>query len=193
MKKDDAARLLSLIGWKPFGARPEPKRFVLIAAPHTSNWDLPITLLLASYFEVDISWMGKHTLFEPPLGWLMTRLGGIPVDRRAKHDMVKSSAELLNSREELALMVPAEGTRSRAEYWKSGFYWIAREAGVPIVLGLLDYGRKEGGFGPAILPTGDVRADMDKIREFYAGRVGLYPDNFGPVRLKDETARPAGA
>jgi 1-acyl-sn-glycerol-3-phosphate acyltransferase len=167
---------------------------VLIAAPHTSNWDLAYLLAFAGLFDVHISWLGKHTLFRPPLGAVMRRLGGIPVRRHRRGNLVTEVAGLFADREDLALVVPAEGTRSRAPHWKSGFYHIAREARVPIVCGYLDYARRRGGFGLTLTPTGNVRADMDRIRAFYADKVGRYPEKFGPVRLEDEgAAPPAGA
>jgi 1-acyl-sn-glycerol-3-phosphate acyltransferase len=159
---------------------------VLIAAPHTSNWDLAYLLALAETFDVRISWLGKHTLFRPPLGALMRSVGGIPVVRHQRGQLVAYATKLFAERAELALAVPAEGTRSRAEYWKSGFYHIARSAGVPIVCGYLDYARRRGGFGLSFEPTDDVRADMDRVRAFYADKVGRYPACFGPVRLKEE-------
>ena len=133
-----------------------------------------------------VSWLGKHTLFRPPLGVLMRSVGGIPVVRHQRGQLVAYAAKLFAERPELVLAVPAEGTRARAEYWKSGFYHIARGAGVPIVCGYLDYARRRGGFGLSFEPTGDVRADMDRVRAFYADKVGLYPACFGPVRLKEE-------
>jgi 1-acyl-sn-glycerol-3-phosphate acyltransferase len=166
--------------------KPESARFVLIAAPHTSNWDLAFLLALAAGFDLRISWMGKHALFRPPLGWLMRLTGGIPIVRHQRGDMVAQAARSFASAEKLALVVPAEGTRSRVSHWKSGFYHIARTANVPIVLGYLDYRRRRGGFGPSIEATGDVRADMDLIRAFYADKVGRFPDQFGEVRLADE-------
>jgi len=116
----------------------------------------------------------------------MRSVGGIPVVRHQRGQLVAEASKLFAERDELALVVPAEGTRSRAEHWKSGFYHIARSAGVPIVCGYLDYARRRGGFGLTLPATGDVRADMDRIRAFYADKVGRYPEKFGPVRLQDE-------
>ncbi len=172
--------------WEPEGARPKERRFVLIAAPHTSNWDLPYLLALATVFDLKISWMGKDGLFRPPFGRLMRRLGGIPVVRHERGNLVSQMARTLEESESMALAVPVEGTRGYVPHWKSGFYHIARTAGVPIVLGYLDYARRRGGFGPALYPTGDIRHDMDRIRAFYADKVGKYPDRFGAVRLKEE-------
>ena len=177
---------LSTAGWAQEGERPSPPQFVLIAAPHTTNWDLPFTLALSFVYDVPIKWAGKHTLFKPPFGWLMKRLGGIPIVRHTRGNRVQALASLFDEIPDLVLAMPAEGTRSRTEYWKSGFYRIAVEADVPIVCGYLDYGRKRGGFGLVVHPTGDMRADMDRIRAFYADKVGMYPDKFGPVRLRGE-------
>jgi 1-acyl-sn-glycerol-3-phosphate acyltransferase len=109
------------------------KKAVLVAAPHTSNWDLPFSLALSFVLDIKISWVGKHTLFQPPLGTFMRAIGGVPVDRRGRNDAVKSIAKLFEGRDELMLIVPPEGTRGRAKRWKTGFYYIALEAKVPIV------------------------------------------------------------
>ena len=188
MEKLLARCFLRLAGWKPEGT-PPASRCVLIAAPHTSNWDLAFLLALAAVFDVRISWMGKHALFRPPLGWLMRLTGGIPIDRRRPGGMVEQAAHRLKNAQRLILVVPAEGTRAWVSHWKSGFYHIARAANVPIVLGYLDYARRRGGFGPAIEATGDISADMDEIRRFYADKVARHPEDFGDVRLKEEEAR----
>jgi len=177
---------LRLSGWEVEGGKPLERRFVLIAAPHTSNWDLPYMLALAVIYDVKISWMGKDALFRPPHGWLMRRVGGIPIVRHRRGNMVSQMARVFEESESLALVVPAEGTRGYVAHWKSGFYHIARTAKVPIVLGYMDYARRRGGFGPALLPTGDIRSDMDEIRDFYADKIGKYPDLFGEVKLKEE-------
>jgi 1-acyl-sn-glycerol-3-phosphate acyltransferase len=188
MKTLIARLFLRLLGWEIEGVRPSSPRVVLIAAPHTTNWDFPITLAVAKVFGVKIRWMGKDSLFRFPFGGIMRSLGGIPVRRSQRNNIVQQMAEDLMKYDELALTVPAEGTRGRVEYWKSGFYHIAKTANVPIVLAYLDYTRKRGGFGPEILPTSDIRADMDRIRAFYADKQGKYPENFGPVRLREEEA-----
>lgn len=181
------ARLfLKLNGWKEEGARPIEPRFVLIAAPHTSNWDFAYLLAFAALFEVKISWLGKHQLFVQPFGWAMRKLGGIPVFRHRKGDMVSQMAEAFEERDELVIVVPAEGARKYVAHWKSGFYHIAREADVPVVMSYLDYARRRGGFGPALTLTGDIRHDMDEIRDFYSDKLGKYPEQFGEIRLKEE-------
>jgi 1-acyl-sn-glycerol-3-phosphate acyltransferase len=192
VRKALADRFLELAGWSPEGTAPDVPKYVLIAAPHTSNWDLLWMLLFAAHFGVSPRFMAKHTLFRGPMGWAMRGLGGIPVERRRAADVVAQSVAAFTAAEALALVVPAEGTRSRAPFWKSGFYRIAREAGVPIVPSFLDYGRRTGGFGEPFHPTGDVRADMDRLRVFYAGRTGKYPALFGEVRLREEDAEAGG-
>lgn len=177
---------LGLTGWKPEGRRPLARRYVLIAAPHTSNWDLAYLLAFALVFDVRIRWMGKHQLFREPLGTLMRKLGGVPVRRDRRNDLVGQMAEFIRASDDIALTVPAEGTRSYVPHWKSGFYHIALAAEVPIVMSYLDYARKRGGFGPELVPTGNVREDMDEIRAFYSDKQGRYPERFGEVRLKEE-------
>jgi 1-acyl-sn-glycerol-3-phosphate acyltransferase len=172
--------------WRPEGERPRARKFVLIAYPHTSNWDLLYLLALAAVLDVQVRWLGKHTLFRGPAGPAMRALGGIPIIRHRRENTVQAMARVFDDYESLALTVPAEGTRSWVPYWKSGFYHIARTAGVPIVMGYLDYARRRGGFGPELWPTGDVKRDMDAIRAFYADKVGKYPARAGTVRLREE-------
>ena len=179
--------MLAVTGWCIAGDRPDSRRFVLIAAPHTSNWDLFYLLMLAWSVDIPVSWMGKHTLFRGPMGPLMRAVGGVSVRRDRRNDLVKQMADVFASREQLVLTVPPEGTRGLREYWKSGFYRIALAAGVPIHFGYLDYPSKTGGFGSFVVPTGNVEVDMDVIRAFYANKIGRYPERFGPIRLRDET------
>ena len=192
-KRAVGAAYLKLAGWEAIGPPPEASEYVLIAAPHTSNWDLPYMLAISYVLDVPIRWAGKHTLFRFPFGPAMKALGGIPIVREKKSNKVQQLAALFTRHPGLKLTVPAEGTRGRTEHWKSGFYWIAREADVPIVCGYLDFARKEGGFGNLVHPTGDVKADMDRIRAFYEDKVGKIPENFGPIRLREESGRDTGA
>ncbi len=146
-------------------------------------------MLAMSYiYGIRVRWMGKHTLFRGPLGLLMRWLGGVPVDRRARNNAVQQMVDYFTNRDELCLMITPEGTRSRAEHWKSGFYHIAQQANVPIVLGLLDFRRKVGGLFDVVHTTGNITADMDRIRAFYQGATGKYPHDFGPIRLREEDA-----
>lgn len=186
LKKILGRTYLHAVGWQEEGVRPSPPAFVLIAAPHTTNWDLPLTIALSFIYDVPIQWAGKHTLFKFPYGWFLKRLGGIPIIRHKRLNTVQRLAQLFDEHPNLVLTLPAEGTRSRVEHWKSGFYHIAREANVPIVCGYLDFSRKRGGFGLVLVPSGDISADMDKIRAFYADKVGKYPEKFGPIRLREE-------
>ncbi len=186
MKKRLARFVLRLGGWSIKGDRPKYKRYVLIAAPHTSNWDFFLMLLFAAALDVKVTWMGKHSLFRPPLGWIMRAFGGMPIRRHENNDVVQQMVEAFSDSHELILAIPAEGTRESADYWKSGFYHIARRARVPVTPSFLDWGRKAGGFGAAYQLTGNVREDMDHFRHFYAGMTGKFPEKFGPIRLREE-------
>lgn len=188
MRRAFASLFLRATGWRPEGPRPAARRYVLIAAPHTSNWDLAYLLALSWTVGVRVSWMGKHTLFRGPMGSVMRALGGVPVHRQRSNDLVAQMAEAFAQAPSLVLTVPAEGTRGYAPRWKSGFYRIAQAAEVPIVLGFLDYARRRGGFGPQVTPTGDVKRDMDRIRAFYADKVARHPERFGPIELASEDA-----
>lgn len=171
--------VLRLLGWKAEGSIPEDcHKAVMIAAPHTSNWDLPYTLMVAFALRINIYWMGKEQIFKPPFRGLMMWMGGIPVDRSKANNMVAATAEALQAADRLLVVVPPEGTRSHTRYWKTGFYYIAHTAGVPILLGYLDYERKVGGIGPVFHTTGDIDADMVKIKAFYAPIKGRRPDLF---------------
>ena len=184
-----AGLILRITGWSLVGERPSERSYVLIAAPHTSNWDLFYLLTFAFRYRVKMHWMGKHTIFRPPFGGLMKRLGGVPIYRHKRENLVEQMAKRLAAGEPLVLVVPAEGTRAQGEYWKSGFYHIANLARVPIRLGFLDYAHKKGSFGPELMPTGDIPSDMDRIREFYREIRGKYPAKQSPVRLREEEAR----
>ena len=168
--------LLKLSGWRTQGTVPTAKKFVMIAAPHTSNWDFPVTLIIAFVVRAQIFWMGKMAMFRPPFGTLFRWLGGIPIDRSRSNNVVDQTIELFRSRESFGLVMAPEGTRGLVTHWKTGFYHIARGAGVPIILGFLDYRRKVGGIGPTITPTGDIEADLGLIREFYDGITGKHAD-----------------
>lgn len=184
--------LLRLVGWRAVGEFPRSgcERCVLIAAPHTSNVDLPFMIVSAMAFELDISWVGKHTLFRGPFGGLMRRLGGIPVDRASRGNFVDQAVALFDARERLVLAIAPEGSRFRTDCWRSGFYWIARRAGVPIVPSILDFGTRTASFGPPVHPSGSLRDDMDALRAVYAGRRGLFRSRFGPVCLREESESP---
>ena len=165
---------LRLTGWKVEGALPPAAaKCVLIAAPHTSNWDLPYTLMVAFQLRLHIYWIGKASLFRAPFRGVMMWLGGIPVERSVANDLVAAAVAAIKAADgPLQLAVPPEGTRSKTRVWKTGFYYIVAGAGVPIVLAYMDYTRKRSGLGPVFVPTGDIERDMQEIKAFYAPFIG---------------------
>jgi 1-acyl-sn-glycerol-3-phosphate acyltransferase len=171
---------LRLTGWKVVGKLPaNAAKSVLIAAPHTSNWDLPYTLMVCFVLRLNVYWIGKASIFKPPFRGVMMWLGGIPVDRSQANNLVAdSSAAIKRATGPLQLIVPPEGTRSGTRYWKTGFYYIAAGAGVPVLMAYLDYDKKVGGLGPVFQTTGDIDADMLAIKAFYAGVKGKNADQF---------------
>lgn len=171
---------LRTAGWTVEGALPDQARkSVLIAAPHTSNWDLPMTLMVAFALGLTPRWMGKASIFRWPFGPLMRWLGGIAVDRNKRNHLVEFSAQTIrDATVPLQLIVPPEGTRSKTRHWKTGFYYIAQSARVPIVLAYMDYANKRSGLGPLFEPTGDVEADMQTIKAFYRPFTGKNADQF---------------
>lgn len=176
--------VLKLIGWKIDSAMPPEKKIMLIAVPHTSNWDLPLMLFIARSMGVQLNWVAKDTLFKGLFGRYMRWLGGIPVNRRSRTNFTDQVIDIYNKREKLIIVVAPAGTRSYTEYWKSGFYHIARGAKIPVAFGYLDYGRKIGGIKPGFMPTGNIDADLEKAREFYKDMTGKNPEWFGPIRIK---------
>ncbi len=178
--------LLKISGWTLDRTNPPVTNCVVIAAPHTSNWDFILMLLFAGAFGLKISWMGKSNLFIKPFGYFLRLIGGISINRRKKNQIVDHMISLFRQRENFLLVVPVEGTRARANFWKSGFYHIAKGANVPILPTFLDYGNKRGGFGIPIVTTNNLLSDMQKIRDFYAPFKGKFPSNSGPVKLQEE-------
>jgi len=173
------ARLaLRLTGWRIIGGAPAAPKYVLIGAPHTSNWDFPVALMVCFALRLRVYWMGKASLFPPLLGGVMRWLGGIPVNRERSGNLVQATVDAYNGNQRLIVIVPPEGTRSKVTQWKTGFYYIALGAGVPIALGYLDFRRKEAGLSRMFEPTGDIAADMVEIQAFYAGVTGKNPGKF---------------
>jgi 1-acyl-sn-glycerol-3-phosphate acyltransferase len=168
--------VLKITGWRAHGRLPATTKFVLVGAPHTSNWDLPYALFIIFVLRGKIYWLGKESLFRRPLKGFFKWLGGIPIDRSKSKNVVAQSIQQFHQNEKLILTIAPEGTRSRVKKWKTGFYHIAKGANVPIVLGFLDYRRKTGGIGPVIYPTGNIDADMETIRAFYDGITGKFPE-----------------
>ena len=173
-------------GWDVVGQIPPGGKFVLIAAPHTSNWDLAFLIASGFVFRFKICWLGKDAIFKKPFGTIMRWLGGIPVDRSASHGLVDQIVEKFNKSENLVVVVPPSGTRKKRDYWKSGFYWIAHNAQVPLLCGYLDYSRKEACLGLSFIPTGNIASDMGRLREFYKDINAKYPELTSTVRLKEE-------
>lgn len=171
---------LKLAGWKVEGRLPDnAAKCVLIAAPHTSNWDLPYTLMVAFALRLNVYWMGKSSIFKPPFRGLMMWLGGIAVNREQSTNLVTASVQAMQVADGMVqLIVPPEGTRSKTRYWKTGFYYIALGAQVPIVMAYLDYAEKRGGLGPALQPSGDIEKDMALVKAFYAPIQGKHADRF---------------
>ena len=162
-------------GWTEERMIPVEKKFVVIAAPHTSNWDFLYFLALAEKLAIPLSFMGKKTLFRWPFAGLMKDLGGIPVDRSKSVNMVDQMIAEFKKRDTFMLTIAPEGTRGKVREWKTGFYHIAMGAGVPLVVGMMDYSSRSGGLGPAVWPTGDYKADMTKVAEIYAKVTPRHP------------------
>jgi len=178
--------ILRIFGWRVVGVVPPIDKMIVIGAPHTSNWDFPLALLTASALRIKIRWLGKHSLFKWPVRWLMRLLGGIPVDRNHPGGVVGDARQAFETENRLVLAIAPEGTRSPQERWKSGFYRIARSAGVPVLLAAFDGARKEVRIGPAIDLSDDARRDMDRIRAFYEEIRGVKEGNESQMRLAEE-------
>jgi 1-acyl-sn-glycerol-3-phosphate acyltransferase len=159
---------LWLVGFKVEGAFPDLPKFVVCAAPHTTNWDLPNALAAGLHYGVRINWMGKSTIFKWPFGGLMRALGGISIDRTKSTNAVASIVDEFAKRDQLQLVIAPAGTRSTTAPWKSGFYHIADGAKVPLVLAFIDYNRRAVGIAGVLVPTGDYDADLAKIQAMYA-------------------------
>ncbi len=173
-----AKAFLKITGWKGVYGPVRPKKFFAIAAPHTSNWDFPYFLSMALALDLNSYWMGKHTLFRKPFGWLFKWLGGLPIDRRKSVNTVDQVINHFNSNEILIITNAPEGTRRRVEKWKSGFYHISKGANIPIALAYLDYKKKEGGIGGFYNLVGDIEIDMKELRKYYSKITPKHPENF---------------
>ncbi len=174
---------LKIMGWRTEGQPPDLDQYVMIGAPHTSNWDFPIGLAILFSFNLRFYWLGKHTIFRWPFHNLFVWLGGVPIDRSKSSNVVEQSIRAYQENARMVMVLSPEGTRKKIARWKTGFYYIARGADVPIALGFLNYQRKAGGFGPVFYPTGDVEADMKEISAFYADAVGKFKEKAGPVTI----------
>jgi len=172
-----AILILKIMGWTAVGKEISDPKLVLIGAPHTSNWDFPLMLMVVLKLRLKVFWMGKKELFRFPFGWLMRWLGGIPIDRSKSNNVVDQITREYAEQRELVVLVPPEGTRSKVDRWKTGFYHIAKNANVPILMGYVDAPKKEAGLADFFTPTGNLEQDMQEIRKFYASKGGLKPEN----------------
>lgn len=178
--------LLRLIGWRVRASQPLPAKCVIIGAPHTSNWDLPFALMLMGATGARFKFLAKDTVFRGPFGWVMRSWGGIPVNRRKSENVVEQMVAWFAREPKLQLAIMPEGTRRKKSHWKSGFYHIAAGAGVPVVLGFIDYGSKTVGWGPFLMLTGRIAEDFSAIREFYLPLEGKFPEQQSEIRLETE-------
>lgn len=176
--------ILRLNGWRVEGDWPKVPKMVIIFAPHTSNWDFVYAMSAILSRGYKPNYLGKKSLFWGPLGWFMRWMGGIPVNRGRSYNMVEQTVRAIQASETMMLGIAPEGTRSHSGYWRSGFYHIAHQANVPIVFFSLDYRKKLARFGEGILPSGDIQADMEKIRPFFEGVQGKFPNQMGEIRFR---------
>lgn len=171
------ALFLRALGWRVVGDIPDIPKFVIVVAPHTSNWDFPVGLAAKWALRLKVTFLAKDSLFRPPLGWFMRAVGGMPVDRSAANAMVDRTAHAFRTRPRMVLVIAPEGTRKKVERWRSGFWHIARTADVPIVCAAIDWGRKVVRFGPMLRVNADASADDDiaRIRRVYDDVRGYNP------------------
>jgi 1-acyl-sn-glycerol-3-phosphate acyltransferase len=191
VRRNLARLLLRLSRWQAVGS--PPAKGVLVGAPHTSNWDWVLTMLLAWTNNVQIRLLVKKEFFKGPLGPILRATGGVALDRGNPGATIRTLIADAEQDETFLLGIAAEGTRSKVDYWKSGFYRISQQTGLPITLAYLDAPSRVVGFGPTFAPTGDVRADMDRIRAFYADKRGINPELAGEPRLREEDSLPPSA
>jgi len=179
--------ILNTLGWTIHVDLPDIKKYVAIAAPHTSNWDFPLGIVAAKAIRLKVRWMGKHTLFRWPLDWFFRAIGGTPIKRDGGQNYIGQMAALFEQSGQLVLALAPEGTRSKTDHWKTGFHYIARAANVPIVMAYLDFGHKQIGIGGLFYPGEDIEADFDQIRRFYGNRIGKNPENASLIQVRKKT------
>ncbi len=173
--------ILRICGWSREGQPPDFPKYIMVAAPHTSNWDFPMGMGILLAFKLKFSVFGKESLFRWPYGGLLKWIGLIPINRSKSCDVVAQTVQIFKDSREMILVISPEGTRRKDIYWKTGFYHIARGANIPIVMAFLDYEKKQGGIGPTLMPTGDIESDMEKIRCFYDKISGKVPEKSTPA------------
>ena len=168
--------LLKIFGWRTEGQLPDLPKYVIVGAYHTSNWDFPFAVMFAFVLRIRICWMGKNSLFRWPFRSFFRWVGGIPIERSQHHGVVGETIRAFKENERLIMVITPEGTRRRVQAWKKGFYYIALNAKAPILLAFLDYRRKVAGIGPLITPSGDIEADMEILRDFFANVTPRHPE-----------------
>ena len=173
-----SSAIYKLAGWKVGGVKPKERKFVWLAAPHTSNWDFPLGRLTSSILDIPLKVLMKKSWFIFPIKGLLLRLGALPIDRSKGGTVIDNIVRLFEEKDDFVFAITPEGTRSFVESWKTGFYTIATKANVPIVCGYLDYKKKETGVGPIIYPSGDAEKDFEKIMEFYRTVDPRFPEKF---------------
>lgn len=178
--------LLRAFRWKIVLAQPVPMKCVVVFYPHTSNWEFPIGLLAKWATGIRFRYVAKDVLFRWPFGVIFRRSGGIPVNRRLSTGFIGQMRDEFARHDDFRLVIAPEGTRSRTPHWKSGFYHLARAAGVPVALGFIDYPRRQIGVGAYVDLSGDPASDMRLIAAFYADKRGRCPGRQGPVALRDD-------
>ncbi len=176
--------ILKLFGWQLVGKIPDQKKYVIIVAPHTSNWDFFIFLLVKIAYRIDACFIGKDSLFIGPAAWFLKGIGGIPVERSSAHNVVDKIVSEFETRDKMIFALSPEGTRSYLDHWKSGFYHIARKAKVPVQTAFLDKRSKQIGWGPLFDMTDDKFADLEKIAYFYADKQGIKPHKFSKIEFR---------
>lgn len=177
---------LSVFGWQLADNVPGDKKLLIIGAPHTSNWDFPLSLLALSALGLRFSWIAKHTLFEGFAGPFFRAIGGIPVNRNLRSGFLNQMVNAYGEHEKLTLAIAPEGTRSKTDHWKAGFYHIAVKAQVRICFGFVDYSSKTVGLGPCLMPSRDITHDFEIIKKFYQDKIGKFPDKQSDIRLREK-------
>ncbi len=173
--------LCRLLGWKIINDFPRDlKKYIIIAGPHTSNWDFPLGVAVKFARKLNVKFIGKHTLFKPPYGFIFKALGGEPVDRTKSANLVDQIIEVFNNQEEFVFALSPEGTRKKVSKWKTGFYHVAKRANVPIVMATLDFGRKQVLIDDPYYLTGDMKKDFLHFHNFYKDVKGRNPEQFDP-------------
>jgi 1-acyl-sn-glycerol-3-phosphate acyltransferase len=171
--------VLGLFGWRAVGKVPKDiRKYVIIAAPHTSYWDFPMFLLVVFALRLNLNVFIKHTLFIGPIGWFLSYCGGVPIDRRAAGARVRQTVQEFENNDDMVLLITPEGTRSAQTNWKTGFYHIASEANVPVAVAFVDTAARRAGIDHFITPSGDIDKQMAEIKAFYDTKRGVKPQNY---------------